>query len=122
MEMGCEVWNRFTIHLTPKHESWLNQAELEIGLFSRQCVGRRRIPDLTSFRRETQAWTRRMNRGKVKINWKFNRRTARLASSVINAHLQAVNELPGLLRRSGRFEVDLIIIRECKSLERSCLN
>ena len=34
-EMGCEVWNRFTIHFTPKHGSWLNQAEIEIGLFSR---------------------------------------------------------------------------------------
>ena len=76
-EMGCQVWDRFTIHLTPKHGSWLNQAEIEIGLFSRQCLGRRRIPDLTSLRRETRAWNGRMNRGKVKINWKFDRRTAR---------------------------------------------
>ena len=77
VEMGCEVWDRFTIHLTPKHGSWLNQAEIEIGLFSRQCLGRRRIPDLGSLRRETRAWNRRMNRDKVKINWKFDRRTAR---------------------------------------------
>ena len=77
MEMGCEVWNRFTIHLTPKHGSWLNQAEIEIGIFARQCLGRRRIPDLTSLRRETRAWNRRINRDKVKINWKFDRRTAR---------------------------------------------
>ena len=75
--MGCEVWDRFTIHFTPKHGSWLNQAEIEIGLFSRQCLGRRRIPDLGSLRRETRAWNRRMNRDKVKINWKFDRRSAR---------------------------------------------
>ena len=67
MEMGCEVWERFTIHLTPKHGSWLNQAEIEIGLFARQCLGRRRTPDLTSLRRETRAWNRRMNQDKVKI-------------------------------------------------------
>ena len=76
-EMGCEVWERFKIHFTPKHGSWLNQAEIEIGLFSRQCLGRRRIPDLSSLRRETRAWNRRMNRDKVKINWNFDRRTAR---------------------------------------------
>ena len=77
VEMGREVWDRFTIHLTPKHGSWLNQAEIEIGIFSRQCLGKRRIPDLSSLRRETRAWNRRMNRDKVKINWKFDRRTAR---------------------------------------------
>ena len=43
-EMGSEIWDRFTVHYTPKHGSWLNQAEIEIGLFSRQCLGRRRIP------------------------------------------------------------------------------
>jgi hypothetical protein len=77
MEIGREVWGRFTIHLTPKHGSWLNQAEIEIGLFSRQCLGKRRIPDLISLRRETRAWNRRMNREKIKINWNFDRRTAR---------------------------------------------
>jgi len=77
MEMGREIWDRFTIHFTPKHGSWLNQAEIEIGLFSRQCLGRRRIPNLTSLSRETRAWNRRMNRDKIKIDWKFDRRTAR---------------------------------------------
>ena len=67
MEIGCKVWDRFTIHLTPKHGSWLNQAEIEIGLFSQQCLGRRRIPDLASPRGETRAWTRRMNRDKVSL-------------------------------------------------------
>ena len=52
MEMGSEVWDRFTIHYTPTHGSWLNQAEIEIGLFSRQCLGKRRIPDLKTLRRE----------------------------------------------------------------------
>ena len=76
-EIGGEVWDRFSIHYTPKHGSWLNQAEIEIGLFSRQCLGKRRIPDLNMLRRETCAWNRRMNRNRVKINWKFTRKAAR---------------------------------------------
>ena len=76
-EIGSEVWDRFTVHYTPTHGSWLNQAEIEIGIFSRQCLGKRRIPDLHMLRRETRAWNRRMNRNRVKINWKFTRKAAR---------------------------------------------
>jgi hypothetical protein len=76
-EMAGEVWERFTVHHTPTHGSWLNQAEIEIGIFSRQCLGKRRIPNLKIFRREAQAWNRRMNRDRVKITWKFDRKTAR---------------------------------------------
>ena len=76
-EMAAEVWDRFTIHHTPTHGSWLNQAEIEIGIFSRQCLGKRRIPNLKVLRREAKAWNRRMNRDRVKIAWKFDRRAAR---------------------------------------------
>ena len=77
VEMGSEIWSRFSVHYTPTHGSWLNQAEIEIGLFSRQCLGKRRIPDLNLLRRESRAWNRRMNRERIKINWKFDRRAAR---------------------------------------------
>ena len=76
-EMAAEVWGRFTVHYTPTHGSWLNQAEIEIGLFSRQCLGKRRIADLKTLRREAKAWNRRMNRDRVKIAWKFDRKSAR---------------------------------------------
>jgi hypothetical protein len=76
-EIGGEVWGRFTIHYTPTHGSWLNQAEIEIGILSRQCLGTRRIPELKILRREVQAWNRRINRARTKINWKFDRRAAR---------------------------------------------
>ena len=76
-EVGGEIWDRFTVHYTPTHGSWLNQAEIEIGLFSRQCLGTRRIPDLKTLRREARSWNRRMNRNRVKINWKFDRKAAR---------------------------------------------
>jgi hypothetical protein len=56
--------------------SWLNQAVIEIGIFSRQCLGVRRIPDFKTLKREARAWNRRMNRDRIKINWKFDRKAA----------------------------------------------
>ena len=76
-EMATEVWDRFTVHYTPTHGSWLNQAEIEIGIFSRQCLGKRRIPSLKTLKSEAKAWNRRMNRDRVKIAWKFDRKAAR---------------------------------------------
>jgi len=75
---GGWLWDRFTVHYTPTHGSWLNQAEIEISLFSRQCLGKRRIPSLGDLRREARVWNRRMNRHRVKIDWRFTRRKARL--------------------------------------------
>ena len=76
-EIGGEIWNRFTIHYTPKHGSWLDQAEIELSLFSRQCLGQRRISDLSLLQRETKAWNRQANRARTTINWRFTRRRAR---------------------------------------------
>jgi hypothetical protein len=76
-EIGSEVWDRFTVHYTPTHGSWLNQAEIEIGMFSRQCLGARRIPDLATLQRETRAWNHHINRARTTINWQFDRRAAR---------------------------------------------
>ena len=70
--------DKLELHYTPKHGSWLNQAEIEISLFSRQCLGGRRIPSLGDLRREAKAWGRRMNRDRVTIDWRFTRKKARL--------------------------------------------
>jgi len=75
---GTWLWDRFTVHYTPKHGSWLNQAEIAISLFSRQCLGRRRIGDRATLRKETRAWSRRMNRHSVPIQWAFTRKKARV--------------------------------------------
>ena len=75
---GGWLWNRFTVHYTPKHGSWLNQAEIEISLFSRQCLGTRRIASINDLRREANAWNRKMNRDQVAIDWRFTRKKARL--------------------------------------------
>src|SRR6201997_3391365 len=77
-KIGGLLWDRFTVHYTPKHGSWLNQAEIVIILFSRQCLGRRRIPSLGDLLRETRAGGRRMNRAQVTIVWRFTRKQARL--------------------------------------------
>jgi DDE superfamily endonuclease len=74
---GRRLWRRLTVHYTPKHGSWLNQAEIEISLFSGQCLGRRRIPALAVLRQEAWAWNRQVNRARTKINWKFSRKDAR---------------------------------------------
>ena len=76
-KIGGMLWERFTVHYTPKHGSWLNQAEIEISLFSRQCLGRRRIPSLAELQQETWAWNRKMNHDHITINWKFTRTKAR---------------------------------------------
>ena len=74
---GNWIWDRFTVHYTPTPGSWLNQAEIEISLLARQCLGKRRIPTLSTLQRETRAWNRRMNRNRVRINWQFDCKAAR---------------------------------------------
>jgi hypothetical protein len=77
-EKGTELWNRLTVHYTPIHGSWLNQAEIEISLFARQCLGKRRIPTLTILQQEAEAWNAKANKDCTKIDWKFTRKKARI--------------------------------------------
>lgn len=74
---GRSIWNRFTVHYTPKHASWLNQAEIGIGVFSSQCLGKRRIPDFVLLRDSTRDWSKRANRRAKSIKWKFTSKDAR---------------------------------------------
>jgi transposase len=74
---GHRLWRRLCVHFTPKHGSWLNQAELELSLVSRACLGRRRIDTLQQLRVETQAWTTRADRARTRIQWRFTRKDAR---------------------------------------------
>jgi transposase len=76
-KIGDWLWKRFTVHYTPKHGSWLDQAEIEISLFSRQCLGHRRIASLLDLQREVRVWNRKMNRNHIIIDWQFTRRKAR---------------------------------------------
>ena len=67
---GGWLWERFTVHYTPKHGSWLDQAEIEIGIFSRQCLGKRRIGNIATLRIQAKAWNQRIYREKITIEWK----------------------------------------------------
>jgi hypothetical protein len=82
---GGYLWDRLTVHHTPTHGSWLNQAEIEISLFARQCLGRRRISSLAVLERESRAWNRQINRDRVKINWRFTRENARVKFRYMNS-------------------------------------
>jgi transposase len=75
--VGTALWRRLTVHYTPKHGSWLNQAEIELSLIARQCLGTRRIPTLRDLQAQTRAWNTRANRKKTHINWRFTRKDAR---------------------------------------------
>jgi len=75
--VGQALWRRFTVHYTPKHGSWLNPAEIEAGLVARECLGKRRIGDLATLRREVTAWRRRASHDRRTINWRFRVNDAR---------------------------------------------
>ena len=68
---------KLEIHYTPKHGSWLDMAEIEIGILSRQCLNRR-IDDATTLRREVAAWENDRNRRATKVNWRFTTANARI--------------------------------------------
>jgi hypothetical protein len=99
--MATEVWDRFSVHYTPTHGSWLNQAEIEIGIFTRQCLGSRRFPNLKILRHEAKAWNRRMNRDRIQINWKFDRRAARRKFGYKRKIFHAVTDLAHSLATSA---------------------
>lgn len=69
---------KLEIHYTPKHGSWLNMAEIELSVLSRQCLNRR-VPNFESLRSEVEAWQqRRAATGGKKIEWRFRTEYARL--------------------------------------------
>jgi transposase len=69
-EEARRILRRIEFHFTPKHASWLNMVEIEIGVMVGQCLDRR-IPDKATLIREIAAWERRRNREKARITWMF---------------------------------------------------
>ena len=70
------IWDRLEFHYTPKHGSWLNMAEIELSILSRQCLDRR-IPDQATLRQEVDAWASRRNTARATIAWQFTTADAR---------------------------------------------
>ncbi len=73
---GHPLFARVEFHPTPVHGSWLNPAELEIGVMDRQCLNRR-MGEEGRLVSEVSAWTEDRNARGVKINWRFTREKAR---------------------------------------------
>ncbi len=76
-EEARRIAERLEIHYTPKHGSWLNMAEIEIGVMSRQCLNRR-IPDQKTLRSEIDAWQQDRNQKAVRVDWRFTTADARV--------------------------------------------
>jgi len=68
---------RFEWHYTPEHGSWLNMAEIELSILSRQCTNRR-ISNKQTLATEVSAWEKDRNKLKVQINWQFKPDHARI--------------------------------------------
>jgi transposase len=67
---------RFEMHYTPKHGSWLNMAEIELSALTRQCLDRR-IPDKDTLIHEVKAWEDQRNSEVIKVHWQFTTADAR---------------------------------------------
>ena len=73
---GKQVSERITWHFTPKHASWLDQAEIEIGVLTRQVL-KKRIAVKSALIQEVRSYQERRNKEKATINWQFTRAMAK---------------------------------------------
>jgi len=71
------VADRFEIHYTPKHGSWLNMAEIELSHLSRQCLDRR-LSEKAILEKEVRAWTKVRNEKRIIADWQFTTADARI--------------------------------------------
>jgi transposase len=69
--------SRFEWHYTPEHGSWLNMAEIELSVLSRQCL-RRRLASIEQVKREVAAWQQRRAQAHTTIRWQFATADARI--------------------------------------------
>ena len=71
------ILDKLEFHFTPKHGSWLNMAEIEFSVLTRQCLDRR-IPDADTLCQEVSAWDSDRNTNATKVNWQFTTEDARI--------------------------------------------
>jgi hypothetical protein len=79
--------DKLEIHYTPKHGSWLNIAEIELSVLSRQCLDRR-VPDAATLAREVAAWQERRNAVTCTVDWRFTTADARIKLKRLYPSLQ----------------------------------
>jgi len=71
------ILERFEVHHTPKHASWLNMAECELSVLGRQCLDQR-IDSTSRLTAEVAAWEQQRNEEQVRIDWRFTTDHARI--------------------------------------------
>ena len=71
------IWDRLEFVYTPKHGSWLNMAEIELNVLTKQCLNRR-IDNMKTVREEVNAWQNHRNNKDAKIKWQFTTKDARV--------------------------------------------
>lgn len=76
-EEALRLARRLEMHYTPKHGSWLNVAEIELSVFTKQCLDRR-IPDMETLQQEAKAWYRKRNTNQKAVDWQFTTEDARI--------------------------------------------
>lgn len=76
-EEARRLVQRFELHYTPVHGSWLNIAEIELSVMSRQCT-KRRLANMEILKNELSAWTNERNSNEIGINWRFRAKDARI--------------------------------------------
>ena len=76
-EEAKRIWDKLEFHYTPKHGSWLNRAEIELSVLSRQCLDRR-IPDQETLIAEVAAWEAARNGSGATVHWRFTTADARI--------------------------------------------
>lgn len=75
-EKAKEIMSRIRFYYTPKHASWLNMAEIEISVLSRQCL-KSRIQSISELKPRVKYWQDNRNSEKIGINWNFTRKDAK---------------------------------------------
>jgi len=107
-EEAGRLMDKFEIVHIPKHGSWLDVAEIELSVLSRQCLGRR-LDSMAKIETEASAWCGRRNACHAKVDWQFTARDARiklkhlypvftcyLADSVLTASPDSAQSVPGI--------------------------
>jgi len=87
-EEAFRIAQKLEVHYTPKHGSWLNMAESELSILSRQCL-KKRIPKLEQLRRAVTAWQDKRNQAKTKTIWRFKTEEARIRLARLYPSFQA---------------------------------
>jgi hypothetical protein len=76
-EEAKRLMDKIEFVFTPKHGSWLNMAEIELNVLTKQCLNRH-IDNLKTIRKEVSAWQRHRNKKRKQVNWQFTTKDARI--------------------------------------------